>query len=140
MVKFNDNVEISYKDKKIYINKDQFEYNSKLNKQIKIDFVYFLLFYVHKKKFNLSNKDLINILEKEKYINYNKFLKLLFYIKNRLLLGDYVFSSNEYCMLNSKRNFYRKWLLVVGKYDVEASIRIQSLFRGYLVRKIDFNK
>ena len=43
MVKFSDNVEISYKDKKVYINKDQFEYNSKLNKQIKTDFVYFLV-------------------------------------------------------------------------------------------------
>tara|TARA_B100001094_G_C18180758_1_gene800744 strand:- start:2108 stop:2527 length:420 start_codon:yes stop_codon:yes gene_type:complete len=136
MVKFNDNVEISYKDKNIYINNEKFEYNSKLNKQIKTDFVYFLLFLVHNKKNKYSKENLINIFSKEKYINYNKFVKLLYYIKNKIFLNDYVFSSNEYIVLQKRRNLYRKWLLYVCKYELEACIRIQSVIRGYIVRKI----
>ena len=135
MVKFNDNVEISYKDKKIYINDEQFEYNSKLNKQIKTDFVYFLLFIVHNKKNKYTKENLINIFSKEKYINYNKFIKLLYYIKNKIFLNDYVFSCNEYVVLQKRRNLYRKWLLYICKYELEACIRIQSLFRGYIIRK-----
>ena len=55
-IKFNENVEICYKDKKIYINNNQFEYNSKLNKQIKTDFFYYLLMIVHKHKMNYTNE------------------------------------------------------------------------------------
>ena len=135
MVKFNENVEISYKDKNIYINNEQFEYNSKLNKQIKTDFVYFLLFIVHNKKVKYNKEQLINIFSKEKYINYNKFVKLLFYIKNKIFLNDYVFSCNEYIVLQKRRNLYRKWLIYICKYELEACIRIQSSFRGYIVRK-----
>ena len=135
MVKFNDNVKINYKDKKIYINDEQFEYNSKLNKQIKTDFVYFLLFIVHNKKNKFTKENLINIFSKEKYINYNKFIKLINYIKNKIFLNDYVFSCNEYVVLQKRRNLYRKWLLYICKYELEACIRIQSLFRGYIIRK-----
>ena len=134
-IKFNENVEICYKDKRIYINNDQFEYNSKLNKQIKTDFFYYLLMVVHKHKMNYTNELFKESLKKEKYLNYNKFTKLLYYIKNKLLLGDFAFSINGYTVSYKRRNLYRKWLLYVLKYDYEASIRIQSLFRGYLVRK-----
>ena len=133
-IKFNENVEICYKDKKIYINNNQFEYNSKLNKQIKTDFFYFLLMIVHRKKLDYNHNDLLLLLEKEKYINYNKFLKLLLFVKNKLLLGDFVFSFNGYTISYKRRNLYRKWLIYVLKYDKECCIRIQSLIRGYLVR------
>ena len=134
-IKFNENVEICYKDKRIYINNDQFEYNSKLNKQIKTDFFYFLLMIVHRKKLHFNHNDLLLLLEKEKYINYNKFAKLLFYVKNKLFMSDYGFSINYYSVDMNKRNLYRKWLLYIVKYDVEACIRIQSLYRGYRIRK-----
>ena len=134
-IKFNENVEICYKDKRIYINNDQFEYNSKLNKKIKTDFFYFLLMIVHRKKLDFNYNDLLLLLEKEKYINYNKFAKLLFYVKNKLFMTDYGFSINYYSVDMNKRNLYRKWLLYIVKYELEACIRIQSLIRGYLVRK-----
>lgn len=134
-IKFDDTVNILYSDKNIYINNNKFEYNSKLNKQIKIDFFYFLVCIVHRKKMNFTTNELIKLLEKEKYINYNKFTKLMYYIKNKLFMGDYGFSFNTYSISSKKRNLYRKWLLYIVKYDLEACIRIQSVIRGYLVRK-----
>ena len=132
---FNENVIVKYSNGEMYINTDKFEYNSKLNKQIKTDFFYYLLMVVHKYKMNYTNELFKESLKKEKYLNYNKFTKLLYYIKNKLLLGDFAFSFNGYTVSYKRRNLYRKWLLYVLKYDYEASIRIQSLFRGYLVRK-----
>ena len=134
-ISFNDNVIVKYSNGEIYINKDKFEYNSKLNKQIKTDFFYFLLMIVHRKKLDYNHNDLLLLLEKEKYINYNKFAKLLFYVKNKLFMTDYGFSINYYSVDMNKRNLYRKWLLYIVKYDVEACIRIQSLYRGYRIRK-----
>ena len=135
-ITFDNTVNVLYSDKNIYINQDKFEYNSKLNKQIKIDFYYFLLCVVHRKKNNFSKKELTELLKKEKYINYNIFSKLLFYIKNKLFMGDYGFSFNSYSISSKKRNLYRKWLLYIVKYELEACIRIQSVIRGYLIRKI----
>lgn len=132
---FNDNVEICYKDRIIFINNEQFELNSRINKIIKNDFVFFLIKTVHNKKENYNKDQLEQIFNKEKYINLSKFTKLLFYIKNKLLFGDYVFSSNEYVIDSRRRKLYRKYLIYVLKYELECVLRIQSLYRGYIIRK-----
>ena len=76
------------------------------------------------------------MLKKEKKLTKKILIEMLSELKNKLFLKKVSLLPSTIIVPMKCRNKYRLWLLKIGKSEEEASIRIQSAWRGKKEKKM----
>ena len=115
---------------------DAHEEKQQYNRQLETSFVNFLERKIVRNA-TYNNRLLKKHLEFEKILDLNSLTDIMINIKNELFIKEKITLLPSTAKIPSRyRKSFRFWLLKVAKSEEEASVRIQSVYRGIKARKL----